>query len=47
MACSREMSNYGDSAIISLQFLIEVIQRWMNWIDTLSIQQIINPNDQF
>ncbi len=26
--------------------LIEVIQTCVRWIDTLSIQQIINPNDQ-
>ncbi len=27
-------------------FLLEVIQAWVRWIDTLSIHKIINPNDQ-
>ncbi len=25
--------------------LLELMQRWMNWIDTLSIHEKINPND--
>ncbi len=32
---------------VRLVALLEVIQRWMNRIDTLSIQLIINPNGQF